>query len=84
MEVLPLVDRVQPPGYFNWNMADPDFGPQAWGDVEVGHNDFSRYEESGLRVSTNECGRGGRQSPIELWRTNAACDEFHQIRARVS
>ena len=81
--ILPLVDRNQPLGYYNWNMADPDFGPNAWGNVDASSNDFSRYEPSGLDVSTNECGTGNNQSPIDLSHTTEQCIEFHQIRVRV-
>jgi hypothetical protein len=85
-EFLPLVDRNQPDGYFNFNKADPDFGPDHWEDIDISNNEWKRYEdqEEGFSVSRNECGRGGIQSPIDLSRTNAACEEFHQVRARVS
>ena len=80
-EMLPLVARKQPKGYYNWNVMDKDFGPEAWGDVDVSSSDYIQFLNQGLHVTTNECGKYGNQTPIDFFRTNVPCSEFHQIRA---
>jgi len=80
-EHLPLVPRNQSRGYYNFNNRDPDYGPDGWWKVDVSWNEYSRYAESGLDVSVNECDED-EQSPIDLNLVNTECEEFHQIRAR--
>mmetsp|Transcript_31028 Transcript_31028/g.47321 ORF Transcript_31028/g.47321 Transcript_31028/m.47321 type:complete len:691 (-) Transcript_31028:240-2312(-) len=81
---LPLVDRNQTNGYYNFNVNDLDFGPKVWSKINVTNNEYSRYAQVGLEVSINQCGAGGEQeqTPIDLNYTNRECKEFHQIRAR--
>ena len=81
-ETLPLVDRKQPKGYYNWNVMDKDFGPNAWGEVDISSSDYMQFLRHGLNVTTNECAKYGNQTPIDFLRTNVPCSEFHQIRAR--
>lgn len=80
-EDLPLVDRNQSKGYYNFNVNDFDFGPNVWSNIDISNNEYSRYARVGLKVSENQCGATG-QTPIDLTHVNRECKEFHQIRAR--
>uniref|UniRef100_A0A7R9WKM7 carbonic anhydrase n=1 Tax=Pseudictyota dubia TaxID=2749911 RepID=A0A7R9WKM7_9STRA len=70
-EPVPL---IPPPGYFNYNTSDLNFGPSAWGSLNTTNGllstpeyvYWSQFREIKYDLTKNKCGTGVRQSPIDV------------------
>ena len=74
-------------GYFNYNLADSQYGPENWGDVRdnAEHLRYKEMQETlGDRSLDNKCDLDSNQSPIDLcdYKINSECHEHHQTRTR--
>ena len=77
-------------GYFNFDVNDRNYGPNAWGEVNARSTDeydywkeYDKYLDPDL--TKNYCGSNGnkkRSSPIDLNEdvVNEVCHEYHEIR----
>lgn len=84
--------------YFNYNLTDSDYGPEAWGDLDTRDSPMKEFtNRSGWGTwkghlaerdpTKNRCEYREKQSPLDLYQTQgvqeAKCDAPHQIRSRV-
>lgn len=83
--------------YFNYDTTDSDYGPESWEDVDTSDNPLVEFGADGFGPfeghfsrdpAENRCGRDGKMSPLDLYRTDdgddgAKCDAHHQIRTKV-
>jgi len=73
-------------GYFNYNLADSQYGPENWGDVRdnAEHLRYKEMQETLDRSLENKCDRDSNQSPIDLCdhKINSECHGHHQTRTR--
>jgi len=73
-------------GYKNnaWtNVKEPPFPRSTW--LEFSDKGYGTWKGvlGNRDPLTNQCGRVGRQSPIDLRESGAKCDEHHEVRSRV-
>jgi hypothetical protein len=85
--------------YFNYDLKDTRFGPNAWTKIDMSGTYLREFGEDGYGVwenhlryhvsdpTANRCGQPGKQSPVDLIKgtgEGAKCTAAHQIRMRVS
>lgn len=85
--------------YFNYDLNDNRFGPNAWSNIDMNGTYFKEFGEDGFGVwqghlrehvadpTTNRCAQSGKQTPVDAIKTTgpeAECTAAHQIRPRVS
>ncbi|KAL7529044.1 hypothetical protein ACHAWF_002817 [Thalassiosira exigua] len=77
-------DAAQPPNpprdYFNYDPRS-EYGPWEWTRV-ASDRYYERFRRLRLDVRRNRCANGKRQSPRDLCRTTAKCEEIHETRMR--
>jgi len=80
-------DKGMVVGYKNngWvNAKEPPYPRSTW--IEFSDNGYGTWKGvlGNRDPLSNQCGRVGRQSPIDLRESGASCDEHHEVRTRVS
>jgi len=84
------VPKNPPPGYFNYDMDDLEYGPTAWHKIPATQTDAYKYwkdleEYMPADMTENTCDskksfNENRASPVNLRNTDDNCKEFHQFR----
>jgi len=84
------VPRNPPPGYFNYDMNDMNYGPNAWHKIPATQTDAYKYWKDLEKympadMAKNTCNSKGdfndnRASPVNLRNTDDNCKEYHQLR----
>jgi hypothetical protein len=81
-----------PPGYFNYDLNDMEYGPRQWHRIDASNHPLREFGPNGsgpwrghldYDPSDNKCGaRDRKQSPKDM-KPTVECDAFHEIRTSV-
>eukprot|EP00957_Ditylum_brightwellii_P212205 15367074-Ditylum_brightwellii.AAC.1 len=84
------VPNNPPPGYFNYDMNDMKYGPNAWHKIPASQTDAYKYWKDlenymPANLKENTCNsqvsfNDNRASPVNLRNTDDNCKEYHQLR----